>query len=184
MVSLSIHEAAKRAGTSKVDIWLAIQEGALRAQKTDGGLAIDPAELFRVFEPQPLEERPTGQDASVPLEASEQPEIAPGTSPTHETATANDAPVAACAAELKDPVELPAGAPANDELPPNREKRQPGDSRTAPLAELAAERAKADKAITTHISLEKRGTPWWRRLIGWIRTRRGRAARERLRERV
>jgi hypothetical protein len=51
MAVLSLQEAAEQAGRSKVDIWLAIQEGMLSAQRADeGGFAIDPAELFRVFE--------------------------------------------------------------------------------------------------------------------------------------
>ncbi len=50
-MALSLQEAADQAGTSKVDIWRAIQAGSLPAHKNgDGGFAIDPAELFRVFE--------------------------------------------------------------------------------------------------------------------------------------
>jgi hypothetical protein len=53
MGSLRLEEAAEKARTSKVDIWRAIREGRLSAQRTDdGGFAIDPAELFRVFETQ------------------------------------------------------------------------------------------------------------------------------------
>ena len=49
MVSLSLGEAAEKVGTSKVDVWRAIREGRLSAQRTDnGGFAIDPAELFRI----------------------------------------------------------------------------------------------------------------------------------------
>lgn len=51
MVVLSLFEAAEQAETSRVDVWRAIQEGALPARKTsDGGYAIDPTDLFRVFE--------------------------------------------------------------------------------------------------------------------------------------
>jgi len=51
MAVLSLFEAAEQAATSRVDVWRAIQEGALPAQKTsDGGYAIDPIDLFRVFE--------------------------------------------------------------------------------------------------------------------------------------
>ena len=51
MAVLSLFEAAELAATSRVDVWRAIQEGALPAQKTsDGGYAIDPTDLFRVFE--------------------------------------------------------------------------------------------------------------------------------------
>jgi len=51
MTVLSLQEAVERTGTSKVDIWRAIQAGALSAKKTnDGGFAIDPDDLFAVFE--------------------------------------------------------------------------------------------------------------------------------------
>ena len=41
MAVLSLFEAAEQAATSEVDVWRAIQEGALPAQKTnDGGYAI------------------------------------------------------------------------------------------------------------------------------------------------
>ena len=64
MPVLSLQEAGEQAG-SKVDIWLAIQEGMLSAQRADeGGSAIDPAELFRVFEWQQPEQRHAGQDAT------------------------------------------------------------------------------------------------------------------------
>ena len=185
MTSLSLQEAAERTETSKIDIWRAIQAGRLPAQRTDdGGFAIDPAELFRVFEPQRPDERPMGQNATASPEASERPE----TSATPETAATNDMAVAfaALGAELKGLLELPAEAPANDELRQNREERQAADlaERNAQLAELAAERAKAEKAIAKYAALEERAKPWWRRLVGWIQTRRGRAARKRLRERL
>jgi hypothetical protein len=65
MVSLSLGEAAEKARTSKVDIWRAIREGRLSAQRTDaGGFAIDPAELFRVFEAQGPEQPVMEQDAA------------------------------------------------------------------------------------------------------------------------
>ena len=185
MTALSLQEAAERTETSKIDIWHAIQAGSLPAQRTDdGGFAIDPAELFRVFEPQRPDERPMGQDATAAPEASKRPE----TSATPETAATNDMAVAfaVLGAELKGLLELPAEAPANDELRQNREERQAADlaERNAQLAELAAERAKAEKAIAKYAALEERAKPWWTRLVGWILTRRGRAARKRLRERL
>ena len=171
MAVLSLQEAAERTETSKVDIWRAIQASRLLAQRTDdGGFAIDPAELFRVFEPQRPDERPMGQDATASPEASERPE----TSATPKTAATNDMAVAfaALGAELK-------GLQ-------NREERQVADlaEQNAQLAELVAERAKAEKAIAKYAALEERAKPWWRRLVGWIHTRRGRAARKRLRERL
>ena len=99
MTSLSLQDAAERTETSKIDIWRAIQAGRLPAQRTDdGGFAIDPAELFRVFEPQRPDQRPMGQNATASQEASERPE----TSATPETAATNDMAVAfaALGAEL------------------------------------------------------------------------------------
>ena len=37
MTVLSLREAVERTGTSKIDIWRAIQAGALSAKKTDDG---------------------------------------------------------------------------------------------------------------------------------------------------
>lgn len=73
MTSLSLRQAAEQAGTSKSTIFRAIKAGRLSAARTDdGGFAIDPAELFRVYPPKtpsiPLErspERRVGHDATV-----------------------------------------------------------------------------------------------------------------------
>jgi hypothetical protein len=177
MAVLSLQEAAERTETSKADIWCAIQAGRLLAQRSDdGGFAIDPADLFRVFRPQRPDECPMEQDATTSPEASERPE----TSATPETAATNDMTVAlgALRAELKGLLDLPAEAPANDELRQNRE-------RDAQVVELVAERAKAaEKATAKFAALEERAKPWWMRLVGWIHTRRFRAARKRLRERL
>ena len=52
MTALSLREAATAAGTSKSTILRAIQSGRMSAPRTDeGGYAIDPAELFRVYAP-------------------------------------------------------------------------------------------------------------------------------------
>ncbi len=62
MTVLSLREAAERTETSKIDIWRAIQAGRLLAQRTeDGGFAVDPAELFRVFELQRPDEPSHGR---------------------------------------------------------------------------------------------------------------------------
>ena len=51
MTVLTLQEAVERTGTSKVDIWRAIQVGTLLAKKIDdGGFAIDPDDLCAVFE--------------------------------------------------------------------------------------------------------------------------------------
>jgi hypothetical protein len=190
MGSLSIQEAAKQAGASKVDVWHAIQAGALLARRTDdGGLAIDPAQLFRVFEPQRPKERPMEQDGTASLEALGRPETTPepnATPETPETAPTNEMAVA-FAPELIGLVALPAEAPATDEPRQNRDEGQGANlaERTADPAEPAAERAKTDKAmIAKYAALGERASPWWRRLVGWLHTCRGRAARQRLRERL
>src|SRR4051794_41966226 len=55
MTTFSIRDAAREAGVSKTSILRAIQSGRMSApRKDDGGYAIDPSELFRVFEPKPL----------------------------------------------------------------------------------------------------------------------------------
>jgi excisionase family DNA binding protein len=52
MSSFSLRQAAQQARTSKSTILRAIQSGRLSATRTDdGGYAIDPAELFRVYPP-------------------------------------------------------------------------------------------------------------------------------------
>lgn len=53
-MGLSLRNAGKEAGVSKSTILRAIQSGRLSAARTDdGGYDIDPAELFRVYPPQP-----------------------------------------------------------------------------------------------------------------------------------
>ena len=100
MVVLSLSEAAERAATSRVDVWRAIQEGVLPARKTsDGGYAIDPTDLFRVFERKQPEPRLT------PPKPTPAPDEARGakTDEASEQPAANDVSVAFAAlqAELK-----------------------------------------------------------------------------------
>ncbi len=100
MVVLSLFEAAEQAETSRVDVWRAIQEGALPARKTsNGGYAIDPTDLFRVFERKQPEPRLT------PPKPTPAPDEARGakTDEASEQAAANDVSVAFAAlqAELK-----------------------------------------------------------------------------------
>lgn len=72
MTTLSLREAAELAGTSKSTIFRAIKAGRLSAARTDdGGFAIDPAELFRVYTPKSpsvaperSKEHSAGQDAT------------------------------------------------------------------------------------------------------------------------
>ena len=89
MTVLSLQEAVERTGTSKVDIWRAIQAGALSAKKTDdGGFEIDPADLFAVFETKQADHRPVADDAQTSVEASESPETTPEKVPTNDIAVA------------------------------------------------------------------------------------------------
>jgi excisionase family DNA binding protein len=65
MPGLSLREAAQQTGTSKSTILRAIQSGRLSAARTDdGGYAIDPAELFRVYPPRPLADAEQGAERS------------------------------------------------------------------------------------------------------------------------
>ena len=126
MVTLSLGEAAEKARTSKVDIWRAIQEGGLSAQRTDdGGFAIDPAELFRVFETQRPEHPAMEPDAAGATEAFGQSE----TSVTPETAETSDIDLAfaALGAELKGLLGLPVEKRVNTEPHEHDAERQRAD---------------------------------------------------------
>ena len=181
MTVLSLQEAVERTGTSKVDIWRAIQAGTLSAKKTDdGGFAIDPADLFAVFETKQVDQCPMAEDAVASVEASE----SPGTSSLKRR---NDRhAVVMRHLERKGLLELPAEAAASDELRQNQDERPAVEltERNAQLAEPAAERAKVGKMAQYAALAGEHDKPWWRRLVGWIRTRRGSAARKRLRERL
>lgn len=65
MPGLSLREAAREAGVSKSTILRAIQRGRLSAARTDDGGydIIQPAELFRIYEPRTSADR-TGNDAA------------------------------------------------------------------------------------------------------------------------
>jgi hypothetical protein len=87
MASLTLAEAAEQARTSKIDIWRAIQEGSLPAQRTsDGGFAIDQTELFRVFESPSAGSRADGPDAAISPGAAAEPD----TNATPERTEANE----------------------------------------------------------------------------------------------
>jgi hypothetical protein len=165
MAGLSLIEAAAQAATSKVDIWRAIQQGALPAEKTsDGGYAIDPTDLFRIFERQTPEPAP--------------PEPAPDKPPAAKTAEAPEPPVAddlaaafaALQAELKNML----GASAADGPPAGKDR--PGKTVEMPTAEGSAQQARpvaleagqtvADEASPADALPTPAAThrPWWRRL--------------------
>jgi hypothetical protein len=136
MAILSLREAAEQVGKSKVDIWRAIQVGALTATRTDdGGFAIDPTELFCVFAKQPPEQPPAGQDATAPPQALERPE----TAATPETATTNDIAVAFAAlqVELRGVLLRVAEVRADDELRQDKDENRPPE-RLGVIADKAA----------------------------------------------
>ena len=170
MAVLSLLEAAEQAGTSKVDIWRAIREGRLPAQRTDdGGYAIDPAELFRVFATKRSEQPLALPDATAPKEGAEGQ-----TAEAPETAAGEDVSVAFAAlqAELKSLL----GPLAEATRAGERAERPPDDlaQRNTELeAELAAERARSGKAVAEYAALADQlaaladaRRPWWRRLMG------------------
>lgn len=98
MASLNLQDAAERTGTSKADVWRAIKEGSLAANRTgDGGFAIEEQELFRVFEPKPRAAEPREAAADAPLRISASPDAPPLEAPTEEIAVA----FAALEAEMK-----------------------------------------------------------------------------------
>jgi hypothetical protein len=183
MTVFSLQEAVERTGTSKVDIWRAIQAGTLSAKKTDeGGFAIDPVDLFAVFETKQTDQC-LAEDAAASLKTSERPE----TRGTPETSSTTDIAVAfAALGTQKGPLELPAEAPASDELCQNRDEMPAVDlpERNPQPVEAGTARAKVEKMARYTALAGEHDRRWWRRLVGWIRTRRGREARKRLRERL
>jgi hypothetical protein len=172
MTVLSLQEAVERTGTSKVDIWRAIQAGALSAKKTnDGGFAIDPDDLFAVFETKQVDQRLRAEDTAASVEASESPET---------TATSE-----AVETELKGLPLLPAEGPTSYELRQDRDERRVNlAERNAQVAEPPSERARVEKMVQDAALPHEHDKPWWRQLVGWIQSRRGREARKRLRERL
>jgi excisionase family DNA binding protein len=143
MAVLSLREAAEQAGTSKSTIWRAIKSGRMSAPRTDdGGFAIDPAELFRAFQPQQPSERVAGQDATAVASDAERPA-------TPETANRNDVlavKLAAAEAQVEGLKALLAEVNANrDELRQDRDEW----------------RGRAERLLAPP---ERRA--WWRRLVG------------------
>ena len=124
------------------------RQAELSAQRTeDGGIAIDPAELFRVFKPQQPDKRPVGQHATASLETSERPErIAQLSEPAGERAKADKA-IAKCAAleesakpwwrrlahpRRPDRPEAPAGKTVEEDMAPALQEAPPQPDRLMP----------------------------------------------------
>ena len=159
------------------NIWRAIQEGALAAQKTsDGAYAINPCDLFRVFERKKPDSRLTLSKQAPARECAgvARTDEAPEPAATTEIVVAFEA----LKAELRSLLRAPGkgGASGEDRREGECEER-PGDFEESP-ARLAADlddgkaragcvvpdsrRAVADPAAG---STESRRL-WWRRLLG------------------
>ena len=144
MAFLNLQEAAEQAGTSKVDIWRAVRSGMLPAERSkDGDFAIDPVELFRVFERRQPEQSAAGQAATASPEVSGRPET---TAAPEESAATKDVAVAFAAleAELKSLLGPLADVRANG--------KQRKDRDAAPAEQVPA--------------CPERRTGWLRRLVG------------------
>jgi len=172
MAVLSLFEAAEQAATSKVDVWRAIQQGALPAQKTsDGGYAIDPADLFRVFRKQQPEPPPAPAEPPAPDEAP-----VPKADQASEAAVDDvSAAFAALQAELKSLLCSPAKAvPAGEEKPRGKPEQGPHDlsGQDGRLTDdVDADKEKAATVVAGGAAPEDKlaasaegRRPWWRRL--------------------
>ena len=173
MAVLSLLEAAEEAGTSKVDVWRAIQDGALPAEKTsDGGYAIDPVDLFRVFE------RKRPEPPATPAEPTPAPDRARAdrTDAASEPAAPEDlsAAFAALQAELKHLLGSAGAAPKREDERRDEPEPRPGADaeESARLeADPAGGRAKAGAEIAERAAPSDNPAPpaeirrpWWRRL--------------------
>jgi excisionase family DNA binding protein len=70
MPTLSLREAAEQTGVSKSTIFRAIKAGRMSAPRNDDGeFQIDPAELFRVYPPKPVQAVNLRLDRDVPAQA-------------------------------------------------------------------------------------------------------------------
>ncbi len=175
MSVLSLTGAAERAGVSKVDVWRAIREGWLSARKTDdGGYVVDTEDLFRVFQTKrqdPILAEPDLTGAPEAAEGTQRGESA-------ETVASDDVAVAFAAlqVELKNLLgPLAATIPADDPRRDSAHAETPDltEQNVRLAAELAAERARAGKAISEYaaladqlVALAEAHRPWWRRLLG------------------
>ena len=121
MTAFSLQEAAEQTGTSRADVWRAIQAGSLPAERLPGGgFAIDPVELFRVFERPALllQTSPEGVTLEKETGARLPSASALGVSPRPEAGSAEPAAGAGSGARRPDPE----GAAAPE--PPRRTKLQ------------------------------------------------------------
>lgn len=149
MATLSLRDAAEQAGVSKSTIFRAIKAGRLSAPRTDdGGFAIDPAELFRVYPPkagavaaEQAGEHCAGQDATA-------------TAPAGTGAVAPDVLLRLARAET----ELAGLRDMVAELRASRDSWQAQTDKAMDAARAAT------LALADH--RQRDGRPWWRRLVG------------------
>ena len=173
MAVLSLSEAAEQAAASRVDIWRAIQDGALPAKKTtDGGYAIDPIDLFCVFESKEPGPRLTAPELT-PAPAGVGPAKINEAS---ELTSTNDLSVAFLALQAELESLLSEAARPREEMQ-HEEAKMCSDDPTENDARLAAdpgaEKAKTEKVIAEHSALADKleipaetRRPRWRWLMG------------------
>ena len=169
MSVLSLQEAAEQTGTSKLDIWRAIQEGALSAKKIDGGFAIDPAELSRVFASQQREQCPMESHVAA-LPQPQAPERPQASAIPESAAPTTD--IAIAFAELQDQLKSLLGPLAEGRA--NEELSRDKDDQLDAIADNAATKTNpendgAETPIPTptseNIVDRSPKPPWWRRLV-------------------
>src|SRR5215208_6546650 len=138
MAHLSLREAAEAVGVSKSTLFRAIRAGRVSATRDgDGQFRIDPAELFRVYEPATLER-------SAPTRAT--PQV------TTQDPPARDTGLAVRCASLE--AEVHGLKAMVEELRRSREKW-----------EAQAERLALAPPTPVTVNMPER-RPWWRRLAG------------------
>lgn len=182
MVVLSLVEAAEKTATSKVDIWRAIQEGALPAQKTsDGTYAINPCDLFRVFERKKPDSRLTLSKQAPVTECADvaRTDEAPEPAATREIVAAFEALQAELRSLLRSPDK---GAPSGEGKRPGECEERLGEERPGDFDESSARVAvehddgKTKAEFILPDSRRAAADPiagsagsrrlWWRRLVG------------------
>jgi hypothetical protein len=171
MVVLSLPEAAEQTATSKVDIWRAIQEGALPAQKNrDGAYAISSCDLFRVFE----KRQPSSR---LPLSKQEPAPECAGVARTYEApepATTKEILVAfeALQAELRNLLQSSPNGKHEQHGEHDNRTDDDGESLTRLASDIDESKAEAGTVAVSGQAVEARiaapnasQVSWWRRLV-------------------
>jgi excisionase family DNA binding protein len=138
MAHLSLREAAEAVGVSKSTLFRAIRAGRVSATRDDDGqFRLDPAELFRVYEP-------ANSERSAPIRAT--PQV------MTQDAPAPDMGLAVRCASLE--AEVQGLKQMVEELRRTRDKW-----------EAQAERLALAPPTPVTVNMPER-QPWWRRLVG------------------